>query len=262
VTFEAQLVPAGRRYRVRTAEENERAFLRASRHSRVVAILRTVFPVVALLICAAYFISSRLNVTIGGVSASVTGVEVRDGSLRMVNPTLKGMDKKQGAYVISADYADQDMKNPKLVKLHAIKAELATEQKGWSRLEAIRGLFDSGNERLIMQEDIRVSTSTGLTGKLTFASLDTKSQIIRSHQPVVFDLPNGSVNANAMTLDSVDKTLTFRGKVHVHINKVEKKGAPPPQVKAPEAPARVAPEAQVLPTPAGSPAFSMEVVPQ
>jgi hypothetical protein len=73
-----------------------------------------------------------------------------------------------------------------------------------------------------------------------------------------------------MTLDSVDKTLTFRGKVHVHINKVEKKGAAPPQVKAPEAPARVAPEAQVspapdaqaLPTPAGSPAFSMEVVPQ
>jgi hypothetical protein len=56
----------------------------------------------------------------------------------------------------------------------------------------------------------------------------------------------------------------------VHINKVEKKGAAPPQVKAPEAPARVAPEAQVspatdkqaLPTPAGSPAFSMEVVPQ
>jgi lipopolysaccharide export system protein LptC len=270
VAFEAQLVPAGRRYRVRTAEEHERAFRSASRHSRMVVIMRKVFPVVALLICVTYFISSRLNVTIGGVSASVSGVEVVDGNLRMVKPTLKGVDKKQGAYVISADYADQDMKNPKLVKLHAIKAELATEQKGWSRLEAIRGLFDSGDERLVMQDDIRVSTSSGLSGKLTFASLDTKSQIIRAHQPVVFDLPNGNVRANAMTLDSVDKTLTFRGKVHVHINKVEKKGAAPPQVKAPEAPARVAPEAQVspatdkqaLPTPAGSPAFSMEVVPQ
>lgn len=261
MTFEAQLVPAGRRYRVRTAEEHERAFLRASRHSRAVAILRKVFPVVALLICAAYFISSRLNVTIGGVSASVSGVEVRDGNLRMVNPTLKGMDKKQGAYVISADYADQDMKNPKLVKLHAIKAELATDQKGWSRLEAVRGLFDSGSERLIMQDDIRVSTSSGLSGKLTFASLDTKNQIIRAHQPVVFDLPNGSVRANAMTLDSVDKTLTFRGKVFVHIRRVEKNATAgaPPQVKAP---ARVPAAAQALPTPAGNPAFSMEVLPQ
>lgn len=269
MTFEAQLVPAGRRYRVRTAEEHERAFLRAARHSRTVAILRKVFPVVAVVIFAAYFISSRLSVTVGGVTASVSGVEVRDGNLRMVKPTLKGMDKKKGAYVISADYADQDMKNPKLVKLHAIKAELTTEQKGWSRMEAIRGLFNSGSERLIMQDDIRVSTSSGLTGKLTFASLDTKSQIVRSHQPVVFDLPNGSVRANAMTLDSVDKTLTFRGKVFVHINKVEKNVAggaaaapPPPQVKAPSAPARVPVEVPALPAPAAGPAASVEVAPQ
>jgi hypothetical protein len=269
VTFEAQLVPAGRRYRVRTAEEHERAFLRAARHSRAVAILRKVFPVLAVLVFAAYFISSRLSVTVGGVTASVSGVEVRDGNLRMVKPTLKGMDKKKGAYVISADYADQDMKNPKLVKLHAIKAELTTEQKGWSRMEAIRGLFNSGSERLIMQDDIRVSTSSGLTGKLTFASLDTKSQIVRSHQAVVFDLPNGSVRANAMTLDSVDKTLTFRGKVFVHINKVEKKVAggaaaasPPPQVKAPETPARVPVEVPALPASAAGPAASVEVTPQ
>jgi len=40
VAFEAQLVPDSRRYRVRTAEENERAFSRATRHSRVVSILR------------------------------------------------------------------------------------------------------------------------------------------------------------------------------------------------------------------------------
>jgi hypothetical protein len=269
VTFEAQLVPAGRRYRVRTAEEHDRAFLRAGRHSRVVAILRKFFPVLAALVFAAYFISSRLNITVGGVTASVSGVEVRDGNLRMVKPTLKGMDKKKGAYVISADYADQDMKNPKLVKLHAIKAELATEQKGWSRMEAVRGLFNSGSERLIMQEDIRVSTSSGLTGKLTFASLDTKNQIVRSHEPVVFDLPNGSVRARAMTLNSVDKTLTFRGKVFVHINKVEKKladgaaAAPaPPEIKAPVARARVPVEVPAMPATPGSPAFSMEVAPQ
>jgi len=246
VTFEAQLVPARHRYRVRSAEEHSRAFQRAARHSRIVSLLRKIFPVLAVLVFAAYFISSRLSVTVGGVTASVSGVEVRDGNLRMVKPTLKGMDKKKGAYVISADYADQDMKNPKLVKLHAIKAELTTEQKGWSRMEAVRGLFNSGSERLIMQDDIRVSTSSGLTGKLTFASLDTKNQIVRSHSPVVFYLPNGSVRANAMTLDSVAKTLTFRGKVFVHINKVEKKvaeggaGTPaPPEIKAPAAPARM-----------------------
>ena len=49
MTFEAQLVPGSDRYRVRSAEENERAFSRAARHSRNVALLRKVLPVVAVL---------------------------------------------------------------------------------------------------------------------------------------------------------------------------------------------------------------------
>jgi lipopolysaccharide export system protein LptC len=253
VTFEAQLVPGSSRYRVRTAEENEQAFSRATRHSREVAMLRKSLPVIAVLVMAAYFISTRLNVTVGGVTASVCGVEVNDGNLRMVNPILKGMDKKNGSYIVSADYADQDMKNPKMIKLHAIKAELTTEQKGWSRMQAVRGLFNSESELLIMQDDIRVSTSSGVTGKLTQASLDTKGQILRSHQPVAFDLPNGTVRARALTLHSAEKTLLFRGKVHVHIIKPRTDEAsaaaapssPPPQIKAPAAPARVAPDQRV-----------------
>jgi lipopolysaccharide export system protein LptC len=251
VTFEAQLVPGSDRYRVRSAEEHERAFSRAERHSRNVAILRKVLPVVAVLVLATYFISTRLSVTVGGVTASVSGVEVSDGNLRMTNPTLKGVDKKNGAYVVSADYADQDMKNPKLIKLHAIKAELTTDQKGWSRMQAVRGLFNSESERLIMQDDIRVSTSSGVTGKLTHASLEMRRQTLRSHQPVAFDLPSGTVRANALTLNSADKTLLFRGKVRVRIIRVDNKQtaagqAPrPPQIKAPDAPARIPPAAAV-----------------
>jgi lipopolysaccharide export system protein LptC len=247
VTFEAQLVPDNRRYRVRSAEEHEQAFQRARQHSRIVAILRKSLPVIAVLVMATYFISTRLNVTVGGVTASVSGVEVNDGNLRMVNPTLKGMNKKNGSYVVSADYADQDMKNPKMIKLHAIKAELTTDQKGWSRMQAVRGLYNSDTGRLIMQDDIRVSTSSGVTGKLAQASLETKGQIIRSHQPVGFDLPNGTVRANALTMHSAEKTLLFRGKVRVHIIKprtgeTSADAAPssrPPEIKAPDTPARV-----------------------
>lgn len=249
MTFEAQFAPGAHRVRVRTAEENERAFLSATSHSRLVAILRKVLPALAVIVFAGYFISTRLNVTVGGVTASVSGIEVADGKLRMVNPTLKGVDKKKGAYVVSADYADQDMANPKLVNLHAIKAQVTSGQKGWSRMQATRGLFNTERERLVMQDDIRVSTSSGITGKLTHASLDMNNQILRAHQRVMFDLPNGSVRANAMTLDSAEKTLTFRGKVHVHIVKTDKTkaaangAAAPPQIKAPAAPDRVAPGA-------------------
>ena len=225
MTLEANIATAGQRYRVRTKAEGERAFRRAESHSRQVAILRKVLPVLAVVVLASYFISSHLSVTVGDVTASISGVEVNNGSLRMTNPKLQGADKKNGAYIISADYADQDLKNSKVISLHAIKADLSNPSGGWSHLEAARGVFNSEAERLVMQDKITVATSSGVTGELTHASLDTKTQTLRAHQRVHFELTNGTVKANALTFNSGAHTLTFRGKVLVHIVKPEKPAA-------------------------------------
>jgi lipopolysaccharide export system protein LptC len=240
MTIEANIVPGGRRYQVRKAEERIRVFARAERHSRLVAILRKVLPVFGVLVLASYFISTRLSVSVGDLTASIDGVQVADGNLRMTNPRLKGADKKNGQYVIGADYADQDIKNPNVITLHAIKAELAAPDGGWSRMQAVRGVYDNKAERLVMQERITIATSSGVSGELKHASLDTKNQILRSHQPVSFTLHNGTVRANALTLISTDHTLTFRGKVKVHIvhppKQVSHKEETPPAQTTPPMP--------------------------
>jgi lipopolysaccharide export system protein LptC len=105
--------------------------------------------------------------------------------------------------------------------LHAIRAELSNADGGWSRMTAVRGVFDSKIERLVMQDKITVTTSSGITGELKHASLEAKTQTLRSHRPVIFNLPNGTVSARALTFRSSDSTLTFRGKVHVHIERKE-----------------------------------------
>ena len=242
MTIEANLVPSGRRYRMRSAEERARAFQSAARHTRLVGILRKVLPVLAVLVLAGYFISTRLSVTVGDVTASISGIEVADGNLRMVNPKLTGSDKKNGRYVIGAEYADQDVKNTSVIKLHAIKAELSNPDGDWSRMEAVRGVFDSKAERLVMQEKITVATSSGVSGEMKHASLDIKNQTLRSHRPVHFELTNGNVKANALTFHSGEHTLTFRGKVLVHIIKPDKKEdaksaprQPKPQALPPQA---------------------------
>jgi lipopolysaccharide export system protein LptC len=243
MTMETRALSGSRGYRLRSEAERVRAFDRAARHSRLVSILRKVLPALAVVVFAAYFISSRLSMTVGGVTASIDGVQVTNGNLRMVNPKLKGADQKHGSYVISADYADQDVKTPKIIQLHAIKAELNNPSGGWSRVQAVRGTFDSDAERLIMREAITVVTSTGVTGKLTHATLDTKNQTLRSHAPVAFDMVNGTVRANALTLHSSEHTLLFRGAVHVHVNKTVKPAAAatPAASAAPFVPAPASP---------------------
>jgi lipopolysaccharide export system protein LptC len=244
----ANVMAGGQRYRIRTAEERRRAFVSATRHTKFVNFLRKALPVFALLLLATYFISTRLatNISIGDMNASIQGFEVKDGNLRMVNPKLQGADKKNGKYVIGADYADQDIKNPNLIKLHAIKADLAAVDGGWSRMTAVRGRFDNKTGRLVMQDKIDIATSTGISGVLTHATLDTKNQVIRSHRPVSFVLPNGTIKAHALTVYSAKRTLTFRGKVAVHIVRPQKEAEP---VKAAPA-AQTAPVPQAAPPPA------------
>jgi lipopolysaccharide export system protein LptC len=245
MAVEASAVSGRHRYPVRTAEERRRAFRTAERHTRFVSVLRKVLPVFALLVLAAYFISSRMNasISIGDMSASVGGIEIADGNLRMVNPKFEGADKKNGKYVIGADYADQDIKKPNLIKLHAIKADVAGIDGGWSRMTAARGLFDNKTGQLVMRDGINIATSSGVSGELARASLDTKNKILRSHNPVSFVLPNGTVRANALTYDATKRTLTFRGKVTVHMVKPKKEAKPDKEAqKTPEQPALPATE--------------------
>lgn len=200
----------------------------AKRHSVVVRILRGTLPVLAVLVLGAYFFSTRMNVHVGGITASIDGLEVTDGALRMLNPTMRGTDKRNGDYVIKADYADQDVTNPNIVKLNAIKADVENKANGsWSRMRAVRGKFDSKTEKLILKDRITLSTSTGVEGELSYATLDMKDQILRSHNPVKLDMPAGTVRANAMTLYSGENTIVFRGNVAVHLEPQKGKTAGP-----------------------------------
>jgi len=253
MTVGTQIVRSSHDYRVGSYADRERAFLSAERHSQHVRMLRRALPALAALTLAAYFVSGGFSVSIGDVTASVGNIEVANGSLRMTNPKLKGADKKNGPYVISADYADQDMKNPNMIELHAIKAEVISPSGGWSKMDAVRGTFNSKAEHLSMKEQINIKTSSGVVGRLKHATLDMKTQTLRSHLPVAFDLTNGTVRANALTFQSSKNILLFRGKVAVHLIKTKPDGdtkpvAAAPHVKAPQSPARQLPQEAVLPT--------------
>ena len=167
-----------------------------------------------MLVLASYFISTQLSVSVGDVTASIDGIEVSDGNLRMTNPKLEGADKKNGKYRHRRRIRRSGHEGPRSrIKLHAMNAELTTADGAWSRMNADRGLFNNTTERLVMQDKITVITSSGITGELKRASLDMKNQTLRSHQPVWFDMPSGTVKANALTFVSANSTLTFRGKV-------------------------------------------------
>src|SRR5665811_1661587 len=95
--------------------EREASLKRARSHSKLVSWLRYGLPVAALATLGLYFYSPQIHISIGDLDASVAGVVIEKGNLKMVNPKLEGVNDKQGTYVVTAKYAEQKVSNPDLI---------------------------------------------------------------------------------------------------------------------------------------------------
>lgn len=195
------------------------SFRRAERHTRIVKILRIAFPVTAVLLLGLYYVTSSISVSIGDLQASVKRIEINRDRLRMVDPKMEGVTKDKGAYTLTADYAEQEIKNPSLVHLTAVRADMNSAKKGWTRMTAPTGLFDTTKEILVLTGDIRIATSSGMTSRLTRAGINMKTQRIVSDQPVVVKALNGTINSKTMEILMSEKIVIFRGDIRVHIYK-------------------------------------------
>ncbi len=232
MTFEADqtpAVPVRPRSPIAGREQaRARAFQRASRHSTMVRALKIGLPILALAAGGLYFLSSGVSVSLGPIDASISRVEVRRDALRMVNPKIEGVTDQGGTFVVRADYADQSVSQPTQITLNAVKAEVNQPGRGWSRLTAPRGTYDSKTEALALLDDIQVTSDSGLKAYLTSAAIDLNKQTVASTEPVRAEMPNGNVRADTLHIDMAKTQLSFDRNVRVHMRRpAEEKPAAP-----------------------------------
>ena len=207
-----------------TLSERKTSLKQARSHSKFVSRLRYFLPVAALATLGLYFFSPKIHVSIGDLDASVAGVVIDKGNLRMVNPKLEGVNDKQGAYVVTAKYAEQTVSNPDFIRLTDLSSEMNDAKKGWSRLTSPKGTFETKTEKLQLFGDVRVAQSSGMTARLTRADVDMKTQLVTSPEPVKVDFPNGKLDSLTMRIDMDTKRATFKGDVRVHLEQEKKPG--------------------------------------
>lgn len=196
-----------------------RAFRAAHRHSRMVRIMRIFLPAASLCVFAVYVLTSNITISIGNHTASVAKLELDGDSLRMVNPKMEGATEANGKYSVTADFAEQDISDPSTMRLNRITAQTTDAKKVWSRLTAPRGIFYSKAEKLDLFEAIEVSSSNGLAASLKSATINMKTQVVRTQDPVVVRMLNGTVHAHTMELDMKKRRVIFRHQVKVHMRK-------------------------------------------
>jgi lipopolysaccharide export system protein LptC len=187
------------------------AFRAAMRHSRRVRFARIAVPVVAILVIGAVFMATWLNPLrlIGNLPAGLRDVVISGTKVKMQQPRLSGFTRDARPYELSALSAAQDITKPDQIELTKLRAKIHMADDSKVELSAANGLFDTKAEKLTLEDDILVTSTSGYEGRLSHAVVNTRTGNIVSERPVTLKTRNGTINANAMEIDQAGQTVRF-----------------------------------------------------
>jgi lipopolysaccharide export system protein LptC len=194
-------------------------FRAAVRHSRLVRLLRGAIPVaiaivLALLIVAAYFnpfrALARLPIDPGKIVLSGTRIT-------MESPRVAGFTSDQRPYEVTARAASQDITRPDIVDLKDIRAKVEMQDKVMVEMTAASGVYESKADRLTLDQEIILTSSSGYSGRLREAVVDVKKGSIVSQSPVELRMLNGTLNANRLEVDERGDVIRFSGGVVMNL---------------------------------------------
>jgi lipopolysaccharide export system protein LptC len=198
----------------------EPAWFRAAvRHSRFVRLLRTAIPVTiagvfALLIVAAYFnpfrVFARLPIDPGKIVLSGTRIT-------MESPRVAGFTNDARPYEVTARAASQDITKPDIVDLEDIHAKVQMQDKVLVEMRANSGVYESKLDRLKLDHEIVLTSTSGYAGHLREAVIDVKKGSIVSQSPVELKMLNGTLNANHLEVDDRGDVIRFGGGVVMNL---------------------------------------------
>lgn len=191
-------------------EGRVRALARARRHSTLVRRLRVLLPALAVVLVVAALLPGAAMLTHLG-PVRVEKISIEDGALKIEKPRLSGVTGAHQAYEVSAVSAQQDIGKPHLVRLTGVSAAIEEARGGLTRVDAARGLFDTRNETLRLDQRVTVRWAGGQTMRLRSVMITMKSGTIVSNQPVEVDLLNGMLRADAMRVENRGELIIFSG---------------------------------------------------
>ncbi len=103
------------------------------------------------------------------------------------------------------------------IKLNEINGDLVDANKVKTNLKAAHGHFNNKTSQLELFDGIDIVAETGMHAKLSRATVFTKENYIISKEPVVVELPTGTIRAKGMTMRNKTREVTFLDDVQARL---------------------------------------------
>ena len=179
----------------------------AQRHSRYVRALRVIvltgIAVVLLGVMAANYMPAVGPIRLPGELGKLV---IKGTKITMQAPKLTGYTTDSRPYEFTADTAAQDINKPDLVELQKLHARLQMEDKS------------TVADKLVLNEDIALASSTGYAARLQEAIVDMHSGNVISNKPVKVKLLNGFLDAKRLEISENGAVIRFDGGVSMTLH--------------------------------------------
>jgi lipopolysaccharide export system protein LptC len=202
-------------------------FKEARRHSARVRVLRRAAAVGSAL-ALALILGAALRNPLTHLPADISVKRVGlDGTKITVDfPKITGVQNNGRPFEIKARSGIQDITAPNITELKDIESSLGGADSSTSWVSAARGVYDSSSDKLTLEGDVRIKSSTGYDIWLRTARVDFKSGGLVSEEPVKVILEGGAIEAKELDVSDNGHKVSFGGDVTSTIENSEEE--PPP----------------------------------
>lgn len=191
-----------------TPSSREALYRRFLRHNRRIGLLRIAVPALAIMLLLVPL--SRFALTTLAESFAGAGIRLESDTLVLDAPRFEGTTAAGDVYVMVAERAESAVGNLDLVELWDLTLDLTGDAGYSAHAFLTRATWTMSAERLVSNEDVQVSDSTGARGLLAGVDVDWPAQILTSEGPVRFDFDNGnSLTSQQMRYDIQDSHWWF-----------------------------------------------------
>jgi lipopolysaccharide export system protein LptC len=207
-----------RRVGVAPPPDRGQAFAKAKRRSTRVRLLRLAILIGGLGAVVTMFVVAFFNpfaTKLGSLSFAALSVE--GTKIVMDRPKLAGFRSDGQPYVLTAERALQDIKQPTVVQLRKVDGEIGMAGGEATHLSADEGVYDSVGEHMELSGNVRIKNGR-FTVLLRSGRFDFKSGIYGSDDPVEVEAGDGTtIFADRASAVNHGQELTFEGHVRTDI---------------------------------------------
>jgi lipopolysaccharide export system protein LptC len=183
-----------------------------------VRLLRLAILIGGLGAVAAMFVAAFFNpfaTKLGSLSFAALSVE--GTKIVMDRPKLAGFRSDGQPYLLTAERALQDIKQPTIVELQKVDGEIGMAGREATHLSADGGVYDSVGEHMELSQNVRIKNGR-FTVLLRSAKFDFKSGVYGSDDPVEVHAGDGTtIFADRAKSLNHGQELTFEGHVRTDI---------------------------------------------